>query len=297
MAPTLPDLNVFTDKRGRERMTWPGRKGFPIMLRKGEAPEEAYTRVIATEAAKAVTSAGGPAAAPAPAPPAAGKAKVKGSRWRRPGPKASEPATAASPDPQPAAEERARPKGSDPKPRGGRPIGKPRATTAELEAVLAEVLVLPAIPMGFPVRDPLLDQVQDLPGGGQRLIPGLRPRCEYCRDHFLKQGPLAAAELAKMAESSEPLRALLERLHSAWSMLSVGSVLAGYVAQPMLHHVAPEAVLDSMGPVFGVPPRPPKPPPTHDHGHGHAAGTPTGSNGAGPAAPGASIPGASAFGR
>jgi hypothetical protein len=128
----------------------------------------------------------------------------------------------------------------DPKPTR-RKRGKRRPTTPELEAVLAELLVLPAIP----ARGVL--------------------HCDFCMMHFLTEGPKAAHELAVLAEDNDALRRVLERIHSAMTAITWTAVIGSYVAKPVLHHVAPANVLEAVGPVIGVPPRPD---PRHD-GHGH----------------------------
>jgi hypothetical protein len=218
------------------------------MMRKDETPEAAYERTIAKELqdtlADTLSQGAGPAAAPGGSAGEAGPSGDDGGR--------------------------ARPPGSDPKPRGGRPMGKPRKADAELVKVWSELLTLPAIPMGLPVHDPTLDTV--IPATAERgpqLIPGMRPRCEHCRDHFIRQGPVTAVELVKLGEQSEPLRRVLERVADAWDLLTVAGALGAYLTTPLLHHVAPQPVLDGIGPVLGVPPRPPRVP-RGPRGHHHA---------------------------
>src|SRR4051794_3844305 len=128
MPVTAPEgLKEWQDARGRGRVTWKGRKGFPVMLRKGETGLDAYERTIAADAAKAaarITGASSPGGGAAPPPPGPG------------------PAPAADPPPGPA--------GTDPKPRGGRPAGKPRASDAELVKVWSELLTMPAMYFALP---------------------------------------------------------------------------------------------------------------------------------------------------
>lgn len=251
--PVPEGFKEWTDARGRRRITWPGRKGFPVMPRKDETSEQAYLRTIAKDAEKAAQQAvtdvtGADASSPA----------------------GTDAAGAGAPPTD--GEVRARPKGSDPKPKGGRPMGKPRPTDRDILEVWEELLVLPAIPFGLPVHDPGLDQIIQTPDGPQ-LLPGFRPRCEFCRDHFIEQGPKSAAELVTLSQQSEPMRRVLEQVTMAWKMISVAGTLGTYVMKPMLHHLAPAPVLDGVGPVLGVPPRPIVHP-EHEHAHGPTSAAP-----------------------
>lgn len=253
----VPELKHWQDKRGRGRVTWKGRKGFPVMLRKGETPEAAYERTIAADAAKATE-------------------QILGATSQAPKGGAAPPPGAAPPvDDTPPG-----PRGTDPRPRGGKPAGKPRASDAELVKVWGELLTMPAMWFALPVHDPALNQM--IPAAGDqpaRVQPGFRPRCEFCRDHFLNTGQDAAAELVKLGEKNEPMRAVLERVATAWGLIATGGVLVTYLGKPILHHAAPEAVLDGIGPVLEIPPRPPSPPrrgrrgraAAGQHDHGHAA--------------------------
>lgn len=161
------------------------------------------------------------------------------------------------------------PRPADPGPQKGRtPKGKKKQgpTTAQLADTLAELLVLPAIPA--------------------KMVLG----CEFCRDHFLEEGPKAAAEIAAMSEGSEPLRKFLERIHEGLTMLTWGSVLTAYIGKPLLHHAAPEPILEGVGPVMGVPTTRPERPDLsglfgmpHTHGtNGTPTPPPHGTNGTHP---------------
>jgi hypothetical protein len=134
-------------------------------------------------------------------------------------------------------------KRSDPKPGGKHAAksGPPKATTAELESFLAELLVMPAIP------------VKTLLG------------CDYCMHHFLTQGPLAAHQIAELSTDNPALRRLLERMYVSWTSLTYGAVLAAYIGKPLLHHAAPAPVLEAAGPFLGVPPRAPTRETQHEH--------------------------------
>ena len=120
-----------------------------------------------------------------------------------------------------------------------------KATTAEIEQLLAGLLVAPAIPA--------------------RAMLG----CEYCMMHFLTEGPKAAHELALLSEDHPDLRRLLVRMHDAWTTITWGAILAAYIGKPLLHHVAPDPFLAAAGPVLGVPPRP-----ARAKGHAHQGGQP-----------------------
>lgn len=154
---------------------------------------------------------------------------------------------------QPAAEPKPKPKrrraDPKPKPRESKPR-KPIAPTAPDDAalvqMLSEFLTMPAIPAAVVFH------------------------CEYCRDHFISEGPKAARELVALSIVNPALRGALESLHSGWSKITIFGVLAGYMAKPMMHHLAPEPVLAAAGPVLGVPPRPPKP-----KAHRHAESEPS----------------------
>lgn len=161
-------------------------------------------------------------------------------------------------DPEPGTDNR-RPAGVDSSASGKRkrpdPAPKPRSSRssrakkpsspdapddAALQQMLSELLTMPAIPAAM-----LLD-------------------CAYCRDHFIAEGPKAARELVALSLVNPALRGALESIHTAWSRVTIAGVLVGYLAKPMMHHLAPEPVLTAAGPVLGVPPRPPKP--SHQHG-------------------------------
>lgn len=133
----------------------------------------------------------------------------------------------------------------DPAPKAKRRTRTHKATTAELEVIVGELLTLPAIPA--------------------RAIL----HCEFCMMHFIAEGPKAAHELALLSENNPALRSLLVRLHAGWTAITWGTVLAAYVGKPLLHHAAPAVMLEAVGPVMGIPPREHmvmhQPPPGHPH--------------------------------
>ena len=128
-------------------------------------------------------------------------------------------------------------KKADPKPKGApKPRKHPKPTSADLEAVLAELLSAPAIPMAALVR------------------------CDYCANHFAVEGPHAARQLVTLSEEQPAFRRLLERLYRSWTQITYGAVLAAYIGKPVLHHLAPEELAAIVSPFVGVPPRQPRAP-------------------------------------
>lgn len=124
-------------------------------------------------------------------------------------------------------------------------------TSQQLEEALAELLVLPAIPAKAWWH------------------------CDFCMQHFLSEGPVAAKELVELSEQNPALRRALVRLHEVIQWLTWGSALGLYVGKPALHHLAPEPLLAAVGPVMKIPPRPE---PEHSHnmnGHNAPESSPT----------------------
>lgn len=274
-------FEIFTDKLGKRRLKVKGRAGFPLTMLDGETPEEAVARYDRKRAEKQGQAPPPPGPEPAPAEgPTATQPAEERQPWERLGGELADKLKAVPNRPEGA---------KDPPPRERkRPATlKPRPSTAELQKVLEELLVLPAVPMGFPVFEKGPPIMQDghptgyvLGADGQTPVPAVHPRCEYCRDHFIQAGPQAAAELAKLSEQSEPLRRLLERLHSTWAMLTMGSVLAGYVMKPVMHHLAPEPVRQGLGPIVAPGMPEPLPKAKRNHRHAPSAPTPPSANGA-----------------
>jgi hypothetical protein len=136
-----------------------------------------------------------------------------------------------------------------PRPSGRKAAGTPGPTDAELQAMLAELLAMPALPAAMILK------------------------CSYCAQHFATSADPTARELITLAKTNAGLHAFLTRLYGAWSSISYGAIIAMYVGKPLLHHAAPEPILAAAGPVFGVPPRPTQedrsqwgvPPAGHDH--------------------------------
>lgn len=157
---------------------------------------------------------------------------IDGGAERKPDPKPQRGARRRKPDPKPKPREREKPTDPD------------KPDDLALTRMLGELLTMPAIPMA------------------------MLANCDYCRDHFLAEGPRAARELVALSLTNPALRGALESMHTAWSRITIAGVLAGYLAKPLMHHIAPEPILDAAGPVLGVPPRPAKPK------HKHAPGTP-----------------------
>ena len=63
-----------------------------------------------------------------------------------------------------------------------------------------------------------------------------------------------------LSKDHEELRKLLVKLHGAVTALTVGTVLANYIAKPLAHHVIPsgDPKMDMAKMLIGVPPLPPK---------------------------------------
>lgn len=259
-------------KDGKMRVKVKGRRGFPIVMLPGETPEQAVARHDAKRAENQ--------AAQATEPPRTGEGDA-GS----PSPTTSEGAApwdslaSAIRDRLPPERDRQ----PDPGPRvpggGGRndpPASSRKVAEAKLREMLEEILTVPMIPFGMPVHDPSLDRVEAIGPDQSIVIPGLRPRCAYCRDHFRTEGPKAAAEVMEMAKNSDPIYRMLERMYPVYMAITAGGVLAGYFAKPLMHHVMPAPMVEMAGAAAGpflavkdgkgnvlhehMPPRPPKAP-------------------------------------
>jgi hypothetical protein len=141
---------------------------------------------------------------------------------------------------------------ADPKPKGAKPPRtKPAVSDAELQQLLEGLLAAPAIYAAAP-----------------RPI-GLE--CSFCAAHFATQAGPTSVQLVNLAADNPGLRRALITLHDSWTKITYGGIIAAYVAKPMLHHLAPEQVLDTVGGVIGVTARTPAQEAAHQHG---TAGTP-----------------------
>jgi hypothetical protein len=110
--------------------------------------------------------------------------------------------------------------------------GKP-ATDSELVGTLARMLSMPAIPAKM-----VLD-------------------CDFCAEHFAVEGPKTARELVTLSADHPDLRGVLEDMHRAYTSVTWLGIVAGYLAKPMLHHLAPAPLLEATFPIVGVPPSAP----------------------------------------
>lgn len=146
---------------------------------------------------------------------------------------AGRPKSSGSGDPKPKSRSRRKPR--------TKPVEPDAPDDAALVEMLSQLLTMPAIPAAMLLH------------------------CDYCRDHFITEGPKAARELVALSMTNPALRGALESIYSGFAKLTIAGVLAGYALKPMLHHVAPEPVLNAAGPVLGVPPRPEKPKDDHKH--------------------------------
>lgn len=127
-------------------------------------------------------------------------------------------------------DESERPRRGDkpPRPRAKRKAGRPagqRATGAVmkaqskvLERKLAELLAFPAVPAAMAYESDPIAQL-------------------YMVDHFTRSGPRTAALLVEASESNEQLRALLERITTGGSMLTVVVALAAWAGPPIMFAV------------------------------------------------------------
>jgi hypothetical protein len=101
--------------------------------------------------------------------------------------------------------------------------------------------------------------------------------CDFCKEHFIKQGPKTGRELAKLSEDHPALRGALVKVTIAWNSISLLGVVAEYVGRPVVHH-GPGA-LQPFTAVVGVPKREEAdsvmglPKRRRTRGHVHAAGT------------------------
>ena len=245
---------VTVGKDGASRVKVAGRNGFPIRMKAGETPEEAIERFDRVRAENDATKAAGAEKKNTAAQAAAEK---MADRIRHAAPNAEH--------------------GGDPRPRReikDGPAARRRVSDADLTSTFSQLLSLPAIWYGLPVYS-------TLPTGE----PAVGPRCEYCRDHFLRQAPQTSAEIVKLAESNSNLRGGLEKIHNLFAGVGVATTIANYAGPPVLHHAAPEPLLNSVGPLFGVPPRPHQYDPAHDHAHAATeTGAPAGAQSQDPAA-------------
>ncbi len=101
---------------------------------------------------------------------------------------------------------------------------------------------------------------------------GLYFNCEYCATHFTTEGPKAARQLVELSANHPELREVLETLYNGAEKWAWVSLLAGYVAIPLAHHLTPDPIYRWVAPVVNMPPRsrngatphahtPPPPPP------------------------------------
>lgn len=193
MDPTEYTINI-SESNGARYLKVHGRKGWPLKMLDGEAPEDTLRRYEEKKTERILS----PVQEPAPQPESSEPEQPK-----------------RKPDPMPRRKPAVTP--------------KDKATTRQLESMIAELLVMPAIP-------------------AKMLF-----HCDYCAKHFVDAGPQAAKELAKMSETSEPLRRFLERMYDGWTAMTYASVFGTYLAKPMIHHLAPSHVREAVGPVLGVP--------------------------------------------
>lgn len=270
----LGEHEVFTAKDGKPRLKIKGRRGFPITMLQGETPEAAWKRFQEKrEANTAGKSAGPRPTVKSVAGGGGGPAdqileKLKGIPQADPD-RPADPPPRSRKDPTPP------------------PAPPPKVPDDKLLEFIEELCITPGMLwFGMPVPDPDPDHRIDL--GDGRMMPGLKPRCEFCRDHFKNQGPVAAKEILELAKKTPALRRSLEKLYTLLGAFGTGTAIGMLFLKPALHHAAPEPVLNTLGPLplIQVPPREkqmPKPPKRVRHRHAPGAPgpqSPAGASGA-----------------
>lgn len=153
------------------------------------------------------------------------------------------------------AEDTGRPDGKrfDPPPKTGEVKPKPKKrgphkkpSDEQLTDVLGKLFTFPAIPAKMVLE------------------------CDFCAAHFATEGPKTAHELVQLSKEHPQLRGTLEDMYRAYTSVTWVGIIAGYLARPIAHHLAPPAFLEYSYPVLGVPPRQPKPrPSSNGNGAGH----------------------------
>jgi hypothetical protein len=155
----------------------------------------------------------------------------------------------------PRVRKRGRRRGKDPKPAAGStPRPKPAVSDLELQQLLEGLLAAPAIYAAAP-RPIGLD-------------------CAFCAEHFATQAGPTSVQLVALAAENPGLRRVLIQLHDSWVKITYGGIIAAYVAKPMIHHLAPEPVLENVGGVLGIPPRTPAQEEAHQHAHANGTSPP-----------------------
>lgn len=134
-----------------------------------------------------------------------------------------------------------------PRRRSGRPRRDPKPASEQAKE---------SEPTGIPpgrVED-VFAQILSLPAIVYKA-PGTSFQCDWCADHFAKQGPRTAKELVENRSHYPALYAGMEKIAAAWLAFSLMPMVISYVAPPAIHHGP--TVLEPMSPLFGVPPRKP----------------------------------------
>lgn len=128
-------------------------------------------------------------------------------------------------------------------------------TDGQLKEAWEEICTLPGVFFGMPVHDHTLDHPIQLqpgnPNSPTRMMPGFRPRCEYCRDHFFTTGAPMADELLKMGNQNPAVKRWLTRGYHVYAAIAGGTVVAMYLGKPIMHHLGPEAVTNQIGQMAG----------------------------------------------
>jgi hypothetical protein len=241
-APDPDGLYEVTDghKDGKRRVKNPD-GGFPIVMLDGETPAQAVDRFRAKRAEN--IAAGG------------GKKEKARQRKQAAREKAGKTGPGSIEDKLPPPKDR--PAG-DPMPKVQAPSAASVASKVsdqQLREAWQEICTLPGVYFGMPVHDHALDHPVPLkpgdPNSPTRIMPGFRPRCEYCRDHFFTTGAPMADELLKMGEANPAVKRWLTRGYHAYAAISGGTVVAMYLGKPLMHHLGPEQVTNQIAAMAG----------------------------------------------
>lgn len=121
----------------------------------------------------------------------------------------------------------------DPRPGGrkGKRKKKRSATDEQLQSMLRKAAVAPAIPVGLWLQ------------------------CDFCAQHFVRNGPIAAARLVELSHEEPALRRVLEWLHAWYAEAMWAGILASWLGVPIAHHLAPEWLYHWLQLPMGLPSR------------------------------------------
>lgn len=239
-TPDTPEAEYeVTDghKDGKRRVRNPD-GGFPIVMLPGETPAQAVERYRLKRAENIKTGGGKKAKTRQ-------REQVRAKAGKTLEDKLPPPKDRPAGDPLPKVEAQA--------PTGASIASK--VTDQQLREAWEEICTLPGVYFGMPVHDHTLDHPIPLkpgdPNSPTRMIPGFRPRCAYCRDHFFTSGAPMADELLKMGNQNPAVKRWLTRGYHVYAAISGGTVVAMYLGKPIMHHLGPEAATNSIAQMAG----------------------------------------------